>query len=325
MNKRLIELLTPLTEEEKKLLNGENKVDKNLYTDKQRFTVDSKKFLGGNKLIDIRTHTRFVDFPRHTHNYIEMIYMCKGSTEHILNGTTKITLREGELLLLNQHTVHEVKRAGENDLAINFIIKPEFFTATLDMVGTDNVIYNFIISTLVTKSGNNSFMHFNVSGILPIQNLIENMIWSLLENEENGELVNKITMGLLFIQLLNYTDKLEQNNPLQYEQYVSVQSLKYIETDYKEGMLTDLAGKLHISVVNLSKIIKKTTESNFKSLQQNKRLQQAEKLIRETNLPITDIIYSVGYENTNFFYKLFENRYKMSPKIYRVENGNGKN
>ena len=35
-------------------------------------------------------------FPEHTHDYVEMVCMCRGSTSHTVNGRS-LTLREGEL------------------------------------------------------------------------------------------------------------------------------------------------------------------------------------------------------------------------------------
>ena len=60
--------------------------------------IDSKRLLQKGKLIQVRPHTRFVHFPQHTHNYIEVIYMCQGSTTHILNGS-EVVLEEGESAL----------------------------------------------------------------------------------------------------------------------------------------------------------------------------------------------------------------------------------
>ena len=66
--------------------------------------MDAGKLLERGKLIDIRSHTRFIRFPAHSHNYVEMIYMCKGSTVPTINGE-RIELHTGELLLLHQHEV----------------------------------------------------------------------------------------------------------------------------------------------------------------------------------------------------------------------------
>ena len=50
-------------------------------------------------------------------------------------------------------------------------------------------------------------------------------------------------------------------------------------------------------------------------------MDEAEKLILNTEIPITEIIFSVGYENTNFFYKMFSKKYGCSPRDYRLKRG----
>ena len=52
--------------------------------------------------------------------------MCQGTTTHILNGS-RVVLEEGDLLFLNQNVEQEILPAGEQDIAVNFIVLPEFF------------------------------------------------------------------------------------------------------------------------------------------------------------------------------------------------------
>lgn len=40
--------------------------------------MDSAKMLSEGKLIAVRTHTRFIHFPAHRHNFIEVLYVCQG-------------------------------------------------------------------------------------------------------------------------------------------------------------------------------------------------------------------------------------------------------
>ena len=100
------------TDEEKAILNGEDHINRDLYYSKKDTKdtsgkstgdeIDSSRVLPNGKLIDIRPHVRFIHFPLHTHNYVEFIYMCQGETVHIIDGQ-RITLKQGDLLFLNQH------------------------------------------------------------------------------------------------------------------------------------------------------------------------------------------------------------------------------
>ena len=123
--------------------------------------------LDKGSLINIRTHTRFVAFPKHRHDYIEIIYMCSGSTTHVINSDTKIVLEQGNLLFLNQFSYHEILPAGEDDIAVNFIVRPEFFDVAFDMMEEENVLRKFIVSTLCNNTDEAAYLHFNVSDILP--------------------------------------------------------------------------------------------------------------------------------------------------------------
>ena len=77
MHQELIQELAVITEEEQKILDGRREIDQQIYTEKKEMIVDSSKLLKKGKLIQVRPHTRFVHFPPHTHNYIEVIYMCQ--------------------------------------------------------------------------------------------------------------------------------------------------------------------------------------------------------------------------------------------------------
>lgn len=56
-----------------------------LYMHRFSNEIDSQLLLDEGKLITMWPHTRFAYFPKHTHNYIEMVYMCHGTTTHRIN------------------------------------------------------------------------------------------------------------------------------------------------------------------------------------------------------------------------------------------------
>lgn len=317
MKKEIIEKLKPITEEEKLLLNGTSRVDKEIYTSGSEFTIDSAKMLEKGRLIDIRTHTRFASFPMHRHNYIEIMYMCSGKTVHIINQKTQITLQAGDLLFFNKFATHEILPAGMDDIGINFIILPEFFDEVLPMLEKNNRLSTFLADTLRKSNSEASYIHYKVSDILPIQNLLENLVWSLLNRQHNHRQLNQTTMGLLFMLLVNYTERIEHNENEGRNNTIILTVLKYIEENYKDANLTYLSKEVNHSVSNLSKIIKAETGKTFKELLQEKRLNQAVHLLKTTEIPITDIIYMVGYDNTSYFHRIFKQQYNTSPKRYR--------
>lgn len=314
INSSILEKLMPITEEESAILRGEG-VDKSIYTTTGGSTVRYKKLLSEGKLISVRKHTRFARFPEHTHDYIEAVYMCAGETTHVINGK-ELCLREGELLILGRNARQEILPAGEGDIAMNFIIQPAFFDKTLEMLGAEETpIKKFLISSLF-DGDYRGYLHFRVSGVLPVQNLIENLIWTLLHNTSNKRNINQITMGLLFMQLLNHTDKLSHESR---EDAAIMDILRYIDENYKDGSLTHAAELLHYDFYWLSHEIRNRTGKTYTEHLQEKRLSQSAFLLKNTTLSVEEIALAVGYENKSYFHRLFTAKFGTTPRKYRSE------
>ena len=317
MRQDLLAQLQKITEEEQAILDGRQDVQKELYTSGRGFVIDSRKLLRKGRLIEIRPHTRFVHFPRHSHNYVEMVYMCSGSTTHTINDRDRITLQKGDLLFLNQNATQEILPAGKNDIAVNFIILPEFFDHAFSMIERENILHDFLISVLSQDSSLSSYLHFQAKDILPVQNLIENMIWTLLHKKAGTNTINQTTMGLLFLNLSMFTDTINQDDPNQYEQNLVFSVLKYIETHYKNGSLTEVAEEMKQPAYFISRLLKKYTDSNFKELLQQRKLQQAAYLLSQTPLTVDAVMENIGYDNSSYFYRKFREKYGCSPRKYR--------
>ncbi len=332
MRQDLLEELGTITEEEQNLLAGDGQIDRQIYqsgdeaTDGPKgYVIDAKKLLESGKLISIRKHTRFAHFPAHTHNYVELIYMCKGQTHHVINGKD-VLLKEGELLFLNQNSVQEIYPAGENDIAVNFIILPEFFDYALRMMNAeDNLLRSFVLDCMTGANKKAEYLHFKVADVVPVQNLVENLIWTLMNPTQNKRSMNQVTMGLLLLHLVNCADTIadarssgtnlgtEEPSPK-----LMIQVLQYAEEHYRDGELSELAELMHYDLYWLSREIKKQTGQNYTDIVQTKRLNQAAYLLKTTKKSVADIAVMVGYENVSYFHRIFQKKYGMSPRQYRI-------
>ncbi len=314
INAQILDRLSVITAEEKRFLCGADTIERELYMASEANIINSKKLLDEGKLITIRPHTRFVHFPKHRHDFIEVVYMCRGKTTHIINGSS-VTLSEGELLFLGKETEHEILPAGKDDIAVNFIILPQFFDTTLKMIeDEESPLRRFILGSLKSKNDSPGYLYFKVSGVLPVRNLVENLLYTLISNTSNKRRINQTTMGLLIMQLLNCTDKLSHEN--RHDAFLG-DVFRYIEENYYDGSLSDLANLLHCDLFRLSREIKARTGKTYTELLQEKRLSQAAFLLKNTNLKISDISSSVGYENESYFHRIFVSRFGLTPKKYR--------
>ncbi len=316
MDKKLLERLAEITDEEKEILAG-GKLDLSKYSYNSPSVVDSRRMLESGKLFTIRPNTRFIAFPEHSHNFIEIIYMCSGSQKHIINGSTEITLKKGELLLLNQHARHRTGPAMEDDIAINFMVLPQFFNTALEMIGSDNIISQFLFAGLTGKGHEINYMLFNVSDVLPIQNLLENLIWSVVYKQPNRRNINQFTMGLLFLHLLGLSDRIITDSASSVADNIVMQALSEIEQNYQAAELSTVAKRFGVSSAYVSSTVKSATGKTFKQLLTEKRLSKAAELLCKTDMSVNTVIVMVGYENSSYFYRIFFEKYGKTPKDYR--------
>jgi len=317
MRKELIDHLRQITPEEQEILNNGEGIRQALYTSGSEFIIDSQRLLEKGRLIEIRPHTRFADFPRHRHNYVEMIYVCQGEVTHVINGRDRLTMKEGDLLFLSQNAFHEILPAGESDIAVNFIILPEFFDRPVSMIERENVLRDFLISSLSGANYRFDYLHIPTKGILPVENLMEALIWTLVDKKARTNTIIQTSMGLLMMYLSAFAEKISMSDSNSYEQNLVLSVLKYVETHYKSGTLQDIASEVGRPTYFISRLLKKHTGLNFKELLQNRKLQQAAYLAANTTLSVEAIRETIGYDNNSYFYRIFREKYHCSPNEYR--------
>ena len=325
MDQRLLEKLSGVSREEEAILAGRETIDRSLYYSdageggKSRRTeeIDAARVLQNGRLIDIRRHVRFVQFPKHTHNFVEFVYMCQGSTTHIIDGN-RLTLKQGELLFLNQHAAQEIEPAGREDIAVNFMILPEFFDTAFRMLGSEeSELRRFLVSCLTDRDMGGNCLCFHVSDLPEVQNLVENLIWILFsEDTPRTRTLSQTTMGLLFLHLVDAADRITvpQNS---YEEELMIRLLDGIENRYRSITLEGFCRDSHVDLYTMERLIRKRTGRTFRDLLQERRLNQACFLLDHTELTVGSIASAVGYENSSFFHRLFRRRYGMSPAEYR--------
>lgn len=322
MKQEIMEMLSRITEEEEVLMEGGVPLHRDLYSRSSKFMIE-KKLLSShvygntNSPILLRTHTRFSDFPPHSHDYIELMYVCSGQITHVIGGH-EIILSRGDILMLGRSTVHAVRRSDICDIGINIIISYDFFNALCNRLNSAHPFDKSL--TLLTRSDENTYCVFHTDGVQEIENLLENMILPLLTGTSKSASVLQMEFELMsaYLSALPGSQAEYQSNASHTEKQIRELN-DYIETCYQHATLTDLAEKLGFSPAYLCRWIRKYYGATFKQLLSQKRFSVATDLLLTTSIPIHRIIDTVGYENSSYFHKEFKKRYGRTPKAVREE------
>lgn len=128
----------------------------------------------------------------------------------------------------------------------------------------------------------------------------------LMQNNEN-----KFEASLLSIQ--------EINN-VKHKSIIDI-SCKYINDNYSKNIgASDIAELCNISTGYLSTIFKHFTNTTIPKYITNIRLQKAVALLKDPTIPISKIAQVCGFNNVNYFTRVFRSNFGVIPTIYREEN-----
>ncbi len=94
-------------------------------------------------------------------------------------------------------------------------------------------------------------------------------------------------------------------------------TLAYIHQNRRKLSRNELASAMNYNSNYLADIFRKNMGISLSSYIRDICMQEAARLLLNTDLPIHEIIRSVGYENRMVFYQHFQGRYHMTPKEYR--------
>lgn len=93
---------------------------------------------------------------------------------------------------------------------------------------------------------------------------------------------------------------------------------RFIETKYnRDPSLDDLCRTLGLNPSRTSEVIRTLYAKTFPELINARRLQHARHLLAETALPVHFVAAQCGYENTEYFFRIFKKQFRMTPLAWR--------
>ena len=155
-------------------------------------------------------------------------------------------------------------------------------------------------------------------GCIPDEQLRSGLerIYQLKGNTYEASVAMTGALYSLLSVFMHYYDREDQGKEIQML-YVE-QAQKYIETNYSYPItIEDVAAYVGISRSHLFRSFQMHTGKSPKEYLSEHRMKQACRLLKETQLSVSAIAYSVGFENNLYFSKAFKKYRKQSPSVYR--------
>lgn len=295
--------------------------------------INSAKLMLDSEDIAIHKHDRFTKFDQHNHDYLEMMFVYSGKIVHHFESEI-VELNKGEILLLDMNVEHSIEMASEEDIAINILIKKEFFdTFFMQQIAYNDIISNFVIkavyengahtkqpTTKASQSTNQdkAYVYFKTGDNTHIWDLMIQLLLEYYDKRNGMDTAIKAYMLLIFNELFRDYEKYMSTHLVhRIEKTIVGEIVTYINQHYKTATLKDMSTYFNYSTDHLGKQIKKLTGKSIKDLIVERRFEQAVYLLEHTEMPILDLIGEVGYSNVTYFYKQFKELYGSTPDEYR--------
>ncbi|MGO4696685.1 AraC family transcriptional regulator [Paenibacillus sp. FSL A5-0031] len=254
----------------------------------------------------------------HWHEHFEIIIMREGNALFHIDSRPFV-VKPGEVLLIPGGGLHVGYALGYDNIYYDCIV----FNASLfnDWVH-DPLHAQFVAPYLEGRLRYPVKPAEQDESCLQHYSLLEEAITELIAKPPAYQLIVKSKLYALFT-LLSRTFIERQLVGMPAEPYFVNRDrfkllIQRIESDFREKMSIEQAAKqVSLNPYHFCKLFKKLTGRTFVEYVNVNRMNEAERLLRESNDTITEIAAKVGCENPNYFTKLYKQYKGITPSQAR--------
>ncbi|MGT2800315.1 AraC family transcriptional regulator [Streptococcus marmotae] len=277
----------------------------------------SQHFFFQNKDVFMSKHSRYAPYPEHTHQFLELNYVYKGTCRQVINGTEQ-QLREGDLLLMDVNSRHSIESLGEKDILINLLFRNQDISLEWlgQLQGEQSLLYQFLLSDASANYQRDNFLIISTSNQPQLQATLHNMMTEYFLPQSFSQQIISQYLPILFYELARCLPRITEKE-LQLEETPYLKVLKIIDKEFATISLHELAERLNFNKNYLSNLIKAESGFPLTQLINQRKLMKARLLLQSTHLPIHEIALEVGFSNKTYFYKKYKETFGHGPKEER--------
>lgn len=267
--------------------------------------------------IFISKQYRYALVPQHTHAFVEFNYMLSGTSKQIINGEEFI-LEQGDILLFDRESVHEIAALGEDDILINILLQEESITTDIivNMVRSNSLVNQFLMDASNSKANHDKFLYFNCSENNMVQEIMKSILIEYYSEKKYYIHSISLQLSVLLIELTRVLEKENIEKSANFNGEI-IEILKYIDNNSKDINLETLSKFFGYNPNYLSNKIKKETGKSVQSLVNYSRYQSVLELMSNSDKTFEEIAFEVGFKSVPSLYKLIAKYSDLAPSSLR--------
>lgn len=247
--------------------------------------------------------------PIHRHTYFEMGYVFQGEGVSVVDGV-ETHLSQGDLFLVSPGALHQMKTFAERDYVFNVIIQRRLFDDHfLCLISEYNLLARFFMASILNHSPG-SCLVFRSGQAGEFTFYIYKIICEALLSENYDQNYLRLLLACLFRELSRLHQRTMEEKSKQENGGLSISGvLQYLTEHYPDATIQSVAAHFHYSARYISSFIARYTGSSFGHILREIKLQNAKRLVMQTDLSYEEIARAVGYNGRDYLDRLFKQRY----------------
>nr|WP_127587046.1 AraC family transcriptional regulator [Paenibacillus koleovorans] len=255
--------------------------------------------------------------PFHTHDATEIMYTIQGFCDIELQlsplQTERVRLKKGEFILLDANVSHRLIVEDEEPCRM---LNVEFrFAAHRGVMPS-------IQQIAAEEKQFSSLLEVETSYLVlrdpdEIYHVMKSLVLELDKAADKSETMIHLLIAQLLIRIARLRRETVSNSLVQSERYVK-QSLDYMHQNYdREIQVKEIAAAVNLHPAYLQRIFKAVTGQTLIAYLTEIRMEKAQMLLLETDIPIADISEYIGVGSRQYFHMLFKAHTRFTPTDYR--------
>lgn len=278
---------------------------------------DEYFYSSGDAGMVIQKHNCFSPVFDHFHTYFEAFYVYEGTCRHCVDGDERL-LKMGDFCIVPPGVSHRIS-VQDQSIVIVMILSSEIIENTFKnpTYYKDNQLSAFFLKNIHYSSGSDYLM-FHTGNDHELKDIVIQMILESTNKYQEYDAILSAYFSLFFGKLLRfYESTIDFPKRDSRKDAAAYDITAYIQEHHTDISLRKLADRYHYTPEYTSRFIKEATGQTFSEILIDARMKHAVSLLKSTNLPVSQVAYQVGYENTENFIRIFKKRYQKTPNAYR--------
>lgn len=274
--------------------------------------------------------------PLHRHGCLELMYVISGEVTQYVEDHFRV-YGPGDCCILNKNTRHV--EAYSSNFEAGFLMLSDAFL--LDVIGHDLRFEGFHnrgeadtplyqqLRRLLDEGGafHKEYLEFLLRpDACDARDRAENLLTKILMETKEGKpgFVSVVSgylarfLGLLADEKLYEIRQVDMQGTR--EDYIFNSVRRYLHASHGRVDYGELENRMHYTGDYLNRIIRRKCGMSLVELGRSISLEEAAALLVQTDQTVAEIMHLLGYSNRTYFYRIFQEKYGVTPREYRLQN-----